>query len=162
VRSGGVKILDVELDRSAGEPRLKLLVDRIPGVEELTYQKIPVPGYGFLYVAEKDGYVSFFIWSGRGNDGGFYGDEWVVKVRDEEGVHEELVRGPWSSRAGVVNRFWDRQCMEVTMAEPPNYYEISAAITIEKAEEAIRLKPGLRLLKVVLEDGEIRYVVEGV
>jgi hypothetical protein len=160
-----MKIIDVGVEwfgNLLNEPRLKLLVDTLPKPEDFIYEKIPL-GNMLLYIAEKDGYVSFFVWSGKGNDGGFGGYEWAIKVRDEQGIHEEVVRGPWSSRSGVVNRVWEKQCVEVLITNNPgdwrrerHYY--AGYITVEKAKEAMKLAPWLKLLKVVDSRGEIRYI----
>jgi len=160
-----MKILDAKVDWFEGylnEPQLMLLVDNIPDVKEMVYEKIPYMGQ-YLYVAEKDGFVNFFIWSGKGNDGGYGGAELTVKVKDDKGVHEELVRGPWSSRSGIVNQVWRNQCMEVAITDDQQVWVyggtlIAGAVTIEKAKEAMKIKPWLRLLKVVDDEGEVRYV----
>jgi len=159
-----MKILNARIEWFIGyanEPQLEVLVDKIPEPSELVYEKIPFKRW-FLYVAEKEGYVSFFVWSGKGNDGGYGGAEWTVKVRDGETVREELVRGPWSSRSGIINQVWKPQCMEVAITDEPDDFEkgysfTAAALTLEKAKEAIRIT-GANLLKIVEKEGEIRYV----
>ena len=155
-----MKILRAKIDwimSACNDPRLQILVDKIPDRKDLTYTCRRGRGIN-LYFAEKDGYVSFFAWSGHGNDGGYGGSEWDIKV----GRKIVRVKGPWSSRPGVMNQYFT-QCMEAAMTNDPETYEkgytfMAGSITIEKAKEALALMQGMALLKVVDDDKEIHYV----
>ncbi len=84
-----MRILDARRHISAdGEPRLTVLVDRIPGLQELTYQVIDLggvrplpPPLPLLYVGgHPDGYVTALV--DLGDRRGFYGQTLRLPMRD--------------------------------------------------------------------------------
>ena len=101
-----MRVIEARYDQR-GE--LELLVDQIPTLETLRFQKLRIednpsePGY--LYVAEQDGYVDLFFqhdpdhgWYGQGYDG----RQFTIFL--EDGTAETLV-GPWSSNTQLVNHY---------------------------------------------------------
>jgi hypothetical protein len=93
-----MKLLDAQVDwrEDVGNaPRLEVLADEIPDRYELRFEH-----ENNIWCAIEDGYVEYFAWSGNGNDGGYTGDHYTIRMRDGE---EVTLKGPWSSRAGCVN-----------------------------------------------------------
>lgn len=95
------------------DPNLIVEVDKIPAHEELRYKAIRVRDEGTLYYAEKDGYVNFMFHDPRREQG--YGGR-VFEITLENG-EKRAIKGPWSSRAGVVNALGLGPCMEVSICE---------------------------------------------
>ncbi|MDL0123434.1 hypothetical protein [Halobacterium salinarum] len=94
-----MKIVDAQLDWRedvGNDPRLEVIVDETPDRSALRFEH-----ENGLWTAIDDGYVEYFAWSGDGNDGGFSGRSFEVTTVDGEQV---TLRGPWSSRAGCVNK----------------------------------------------------------
>jgi len=144
------------------DARLQILVDRIPQREELIYRKS-----GSHYLAVLDGYASYYYWRGPDNTNGFYGAEFPIKLQEGEDVNEVILKGPWSSRAGAVNRSFKEQIVQVSMTEQPTSFDkgstfMSGAITLAKAVEASEMIYAY----MVVEDenldgnpGDLTYIV---
>lgn len=73
-----------------------LLVDREASLDEHRFQH-----QDGLWWSEKDGLVVFFFWTGPGNEGGFGGEDFNITMVDGTLV---TLRGPWSSRPGLMNK----------------------------------------------------------
>jgi hypothetical protein len=89
-----------------------------------------------LWYAEHEptGYVQFFAWDG-GQQNGFNGRHYDIETVDGE---EVTLKGPWSSRAGVMNLAGFGPCMKALYRTHPDQLGgRSGAITVEAAEEAI-------------------------
>ena len=111
-----MKLLKAKVDwmeKFGNDPRLKVLVDKVPNKEDLRYSY-----KNGLYYAELDGYVSFFSYRGPGN--GFGGNVFDIVMTDGRNV--SLV-GPWSSRAAVANSVGFGPCLDVSITENPDSYE---------------------------------------
>lgn len=151
-------------DGYCNNPELQVLVDKIPELKDLDYKVIRRKDCGTgmnLYLAEKEGYVNFMAWSGKGNDNGCCGMEWQIIVNGKP----VLVRGPWSSRSGVMNMFFKTQCMEVAITDNAESFEkgytfIAGALTVEKVLKEVLpfLHHSVMLLRIVDKEGEITYV----
>ena len=81
-------------------PSLQILVDRIPPIAEMRYQFVRRgPETHGLYWAEKDGFVSFFVYYGPGR--GFGGCEFTLVTDNGATV---VLKGPWSGNCANANR----------------------------------------------------------
>jgi hypothetical protein len=156
-----MKILKAKLDfmeKFCNPPKLQVLVDSLPDTDHMIYKKNSKYG---LYFAEKDGFVNFFSYTTAGN--GYGGRHFALQVEQEDGsIKEEILKGPWSSRASVMNRFFDTQSMEVSIIDNPEAFErgytfYAGAITLDFAKEAIDKVQGGAIIKRVESDGEIYY-----
>lgn len=137
----------------ANGPRIQVLVDKIPKREELNFMR-----KGNLYLAIKEGYAQYFSWSGTKNDGGFYGAIWHVIV---EGKPTDVL-GPWSARAGFINRHFETQIIDVQMTDDPVHFEkdqfVLGGITLELVKEGLEwCSEAPLLVKIEEENGDIIY-----
>lgn len=112
----------------ANRPRIELLVDRIPRLEELRYRY----NHGLWY-GELDGYVSFFSWTGPSNEGGYGGRAFKLKTVDGDDV---TLLGPWSSNSMDMNRVGFGPCLEASVIEEPAGFErgytfMAGAVTLD-------------------------------
>lgn len=153
-----MKILDAQVDWRedvGNDPRLEVLVDEIPDRSELRFEH-----EDGLWCGISDGYVSYFAWSGDGNDGGFSGRCFEITTTDGEQV---TLRGPWSSRAGCVNQRRFGPVVDVRLATDPavlerGYTFRSGTLTLSAAKQAIDLTDeDAHLERVVKFDGEEPY-----
>lgn len=122
---------------------LVILVDEFPQGEYL-YNTKDVNN-SRLYFSEQDGSVRFYTASLNPDgtpkdDEGFGGREF--KLRHMLG-HDMIIRGPWSSRSGVMNQHF-RKSMEVSMTDDPKAYErgytlYGGKVTVEFAMDSIKL-----------------------
>lgn len=118
----------------ANDPVLQIVVDRIPNAEEFRYDH-----KDGLWFAEKEGYVRFFSWNGPGNEEGYGNRCFPIKTKDGE---EVVLRGPWSSRSGVMNKYFNPQSLDVSVKTEDSPYETlwySGHVTLLFALEAIKL-----------------------
>ena len=145
-----MKVLKARIDwhfRYANNPSLEILVDKIPPKEDLIYEKRG-DAWG-LYMAILDGYARYYAWNGPGNDGGFYGSEFPIMTT----TGPVTLKGPWSSRAGVMNRYFEHVVDALITDNPEHWgkgYFTSGAVTLEVAREAIAMIPDVAL--VLIED----------
>ena len=147
-------------------PDLQVLVDKIPKFESLVYKR-KQHGREWLFLAEKEGYVSFYYWSGKGNDGGYGGMKIPIKVLINRKVRRVTLKGPWSSRCSTMNLAGFPHSMEVSITDKPQVLEDgytfrAGAITIPKVQEAIKLlSERVELIKTISDKvwtlGEISY-----
>lgn len=132
-----MRILDAQVDwreEVANDPRLEVLIDEIPDRSELRFEH-----EDGLWVAIDNGYVEYFAWSGDGNDGGYSGRSFEIATVDGEQV---TLRGPWSSRAGCVNKRSFGPVVDVRLATNPSVLEKgytfkSGTLTLSAAKQAI-------------------------
>jgi len=147
------KILAAAVKRWKGfsnKPELYILVENIP--QTWLYEK-----RGGIYYAESEGKVSFYFYEKPGS--GYGGSHIHVKMKD--GTEETLI-GPWSSRAGVANKFFPH-CVEVIYTtDARDFKELRCgtccALTLEMAQEAAKLA-GVTLVKTD-EGGETVYRIQ--
>ena len=154
-----MKVLDVSLwlygKDCLNSHDLQILVDKIPEDNELRFHR-----KDGLYYAEKDGYVKYFYWSGKGNDGGFYGREFEITMKDGSKV---ILKGPWSSRCSVMNKYF-KNCIEVSITDDPEAFKrgytfMAGAITVELAREVLeKFLPEWTIVRVE-KWGEIEYKI---
>ena len=136
---------------------LQILVDYIPKTEEMRFEHKKG-----CYFAENRGYVKFYYWSGKGNDGGFYGKEFDIIMKDGKKV---TLKGAWSSRSGVMNTLFRPHCIEVGIIDNQKWFErghafYSGAITIDLAKRALeQFLPDWTIVKEIKYDNEIYYKV---
>lgn len=156
-----MKILNARVDWMEGfanDPRLEVLVDELPEWGDMRFRE-----RSGLYYAELEGFVNFMYYGGNGeNTGGYGGRHFDLKMTN--GMTETL-RGPWSSRAGCVNRAGFPHCIEVSITDEPDVWErgytfMAGALTVEKAHECLEYLDGVYLRKEERWDGEIYYVPE--
>jgi len=147
-----MKVLKAKVENN----ELRILVDRIPSLSELVFEK-KYP----LYFAEKEGYVAFFSYRNPGN--GYGGRTFNINIRQKNGntTKEELI-GPWSSRTGVMNKVGFIPSMSVAITDDENTFNRSYTfhtgyITVQLAKDC--LPKGYVLKKKINEDGEIIYKV---
>jgi hypothetical protein len=134
-----MKILDCQVDWRedvGNDPRLEVLVDEIPDRSELRFEH-----EDGIWCGIKNGFASYFAWSGDGNDGGFSGRCFEITTTDGEQV---TLKGPWSSRAGCVNQRSFGPVVDVRLATDPavlerGYTFRSASLTLSAAKQAIDL-----------------------
>ncbi|GAB3328310.1 hypothetical protein [Haloplanus salinarum] len=134
-----MKLLDAQVDWRedvGNDPRLEVLVDEIPDRSGLRFEHEDV-----LWVAIDNGYVEYFSWSGDGNDGGYSGRSFEITTVDGEQV---TLKGPWSSRAGCVNKRSFGPVVDVRMATDPDVLERgytfrTGTLTLSAVKQAIDL-----------------------
>ncbi|NHX35101.1 MULTISPECIES: hypothetical protein [Halolamina] len=134
-----MNILDAQIDWRedvGNDPRLEVLVDETPERSELRFEH-----EDSLWTAIDNGYVEYFAWSGDGNDGGFSGRSFEITTVDGEQV---TLEGPWSSRAGCVNKRRFGPVVDVRMATDPSVLEKgytfrTGTLTLSAAKQAIDL-----------------------
>ncbi|MDZ5810369.1 hypothetical protein U4E84_03245 [Halorubrum sp. AD140] len=118
------------------DPRLQVVVDDIPSRDELRFEH-----EDSIYCGIKDGFASYYAWSGDGNDGGFSGRCFEITTIDDEQV---TLKGPWSSRAGCVNQRSFGPVVDVRIATDSSALERgytfrTGSLTLEAAKQAIDL-----------------------
>jgi hypothetical protein len=134
-----MNILDAKVDWRedvGNDPRLEVLVDDTPDRSELRFDH-----EDGLWTAVENGYVEYFAWSGDGNDGGYSGRLFEITTVDDEQV---TLRGPWSSRAGCVNKRSLGPVIDVRLTTDPSvldkgYTFQTATLTLSAAKQAIGL-----------------------
>lgn len=163
MRMSKVEILNAELwvygKNFSNRHKLLLRVNREP--KDFIFER-----RGNFYRGwDESGFYRFFYWDEKqGNNGGFYGQEFRIRMLDGE---EIFLRGPWSSRAGVINQYFLPHIIEVTLFIEPLTIEPGYstgiggyAIDVTKARELLeKFLPAWRLKKVVDDDGEITYII---
>lgn len=111
-------------------PTLEVLVDNIPDNDSLVYEQ-----KGNSYFAEKDGYISFFHYSGPGE--GYGGRKFTINTKD--GFKD--LYGPWSSNSVAMEQAGFPKTINVSLTDDPKAYEkgytfYAAHLTFEKFVEA--------------------------
>jgi len=127
-----MKLLGAEVEWHIGyanEPELILHVDSLPEPGEFGFEQ-----RGPLYYAEKDGCVRFYAYNGPGQ--GFGGREFSIRMENGE---ERVLKGPWSSRAGCMNRAGFGPCVDVHFVIKSNGWRTYGSVTLDVAQEAAKL-----------------------
>lgn len=155
-----MKILNARVRWNTGlanDPRLEVLVDKMPPMADLRYEQ-----KDGCYFAQKEGFVSFFYYTGPGE--GFGGSTFKIKLAD--GTDKDLI-GPWSSRSGVMNRHFP-QSLEVSITEDAGSFArgwtlFASALLVDTAKEALeKFVPEATIIKEeprMCGDPDICYVV---
>ena len=118
------------------DPRLQVVVDEIPSRDEMRFEH-----EDRIWLGTKNGFASYFAWSGDGNDGGYSGRCYDITMRDGT---EVTLKGPWSSRAGCVNQRSFGPVVDVRITTDPSALERgytfrTGSLTLEAAKQAIDL-----------------------
>jgi len=119
------------------DPKLRVLVDEIPSRSELRFERHD----DGLWYAEKDGYVEYFAWNGPDNEGGFAGQCYEITTVDGDNI---TLKGPWSSRAGALNKRGFGPCIDVSLTTRPEVFERgftfqAGSLSLEAAKQAVDL-----------------------
>ena len=128
-----MKILAVDIDwheGAANSPVLNITVDKTP---TLKYIKVPLTRFQTLYFGQQDGYVHYLL-ADEKDKKGFGGVIFNLTLVDGTGV---TLKGPWSSRASVVNKMGLGPCVDVHINEKGRKLRFSGAVTLEFARAAI-------------------------
>ena len=120
-------------DNFDNSPQIKVLVDELP--KRHVYKKIPKPG-GALYYSDTGGIVRFYSYT-EGDQKGYGGA--VFELELEDGTVDKI-KGPWSSRAGAMNRYFPL-CLNATMTDDPEVMRrghtfYAGAISFDLAKQA--------------------------
>lgn len=146
-----MEIIDAQIDWRedvGNDPRLEVLVDETPDRTDLRFEH-----EDGLWVAIDNGYVEYFAWSGEGNDGGYSGRSFEIITVDGD---EVTLEGPWSSRAGCVNKRHFGPVVDVRLATESavlerGYTFQTGTLTLSAAKQAIDL---------VNEDAHLEQVIK--
>lgn len=153
-----LKVTDATVNWYVGcvnDPQLRLT---IPGAiaamndENLRYER-----KGSLYYAENGGMVSFFYYSRP--DEGFGGRHFPIVLKDGT---EKILKGPWSSRAGVMNAAGFGPCVDVSFYDPDNTFPeltYGGAISLDLAQEGAKIA-GVTLVYKEHRDDVIYEIAE--
>ena len=137
-------------EKYANSARLEIGVDSIPDSNRLRYEQ-----KGVLYFAELEGYVSFYSYTAPGD--GYAGRAFPITMKDGT---EKTLKGPWSSRAGVMSPVF-RPVLDVVLQPEDNPYpniRYGGHVALEFALEAIKLCEESIELVVEWEYGEYIFV----
>lgn len=146
-----MKILDAQVDWRedvGNDPRLEVLVDKIPDRSDLRFEH-----EDGIWCAIDNGYVEYFAWSGEGNDGGYSGRCFEITTVEGEQV---TLRGPWSSRAGCVNKRSFGPVVDVRLTDNPETLERgytfkSGTLSLLATKQAIDLTDEVAHLERVIK-----------
>lgn len=109
-----MKVLQATIDWMLdwdNDPHLKVLVDKIP--DKVIYHQYDLDSGAAFYVGENDGWVSYFYHNPM-NQTGFGGRNFTLTLDTGE---VKVIKGPWSSRAGVANHYLKIPCVDVTITD---------------------------------------------
>jgi len=128
----------------ADHARLQVLVPRIPELSEFRFEQ----RHGIWY-AEKNGIAEHFYWHGPENEHGFGGQHFNIRTTTGE---EIILRGPWSTRAGVVNAEGFGPCVDVSLTDDPDVFSrrytfTAGSITLDFAEVVCRIIGNVRVVR---------------
>lgn len=159
-----MRILDMGINWNYGlgnDPILCLQVDRIFDRTEFTYGHKNGLWYGI-----RESQVSFFSWKGPDNEGGYYREEFNIQTEAGKTV---TLKGPWSSRSGVMNNVFDEPCIEVMLTVDPVTFAngnafptgvfYSGAITVKRATICL-LGLGAHLIRICLPNEKFYRIVD--
>ncbi len=149
-------------DHYDNAPQLVIAVDELPGNEAYSYASKPLTGGRTLYRAEHDGFVRFYLHNPNDEHG--YGER-SFKLRSHHG-EEFTIKGPWSSRSGVVNQHFSPHCTEVMYALDPDHLKVcpprgigiySGVATLDVAIEATAITGNWLVRIVDRSSAEVSY-----
>lgn len=134
-----MKVIDATVDWKedvGNNPRLQVLVDEIPPMESMVFESAKNDQ---IWYAEKGGYVRFFSGHPDKDGSGYGGRSYTLNTQGGQVV----LNGPYSSRAGVMNKEGFGPCVDVSITSDPSvlkkgYTFSSGSITLDKAKEAIK------------------------
>lgn len=120
-------------------------------------------GGSTLYYSDPgDGLVNFYCHT-PGNEEGFAGRSFKLLIEEDGETIERTIKGPWSSRPGIMNKYFGAHCVDLTVSVG-EYTHYSAACTLSLAKVIIDLFNGgnppedwIQLVCILEESGEIYY-----
>ena len=135
------KILYIQVDwrdHVQNDAELRVLLDRVAKREEFTFTK-----KGAFYYAELGDEVMFLAHTKETpeeNEGGFGGS--IFELSMDDGTRINLA-GPWSSRAGVMNKEGFGPCLDVSLTDDPKVMKdghtfCAGHITLRSIQQWIR------------------------
>jgi hypothetical protein len=138
-------------DAHDGNPQLALLLAELPEESAFVYTpRMAVPTRtATLWYAEHRGVVRFF--AATDNHRGYGGRPFTIRTA---GGHSATLRGPWSSRAGVMMRAGFGPCLDVVYTADRKAFDrgftfTAGAVTLELAERAVAQHcPGVALRSI--------------
>lgn len=145
-------------DKFDNSPQLIIQVEQLHEDEEFRYASKPLIGGSTLYRAGHDGFVRFYLHNPH-DEQGFGG-----RVFKLEGHYGETfkIKGPWSTRSGVINQHFMPHCTEaiLTTSDLNDRALVSAyssAVTLKVAIEAIKMTGNWFVRIVSGPNGETTY-----
>ena len=149
-----MKILQAKVQWFQGygnNPVMQVLVDKIPNRKDLRYKQ-----KGGLYYAELEGFVHFLYKKGQHQEKGFGGYAWPITLSSGE---KKILKGPWSSRAGVANQLGFGPCADVSITDSPTAFKrgytfIAGSITLNKLVDATRLAQCYLVKKYIINNSQ--------
>lgn len=131
----------------ANMPRLVLLVDRIPELQEFTFQAYEVDPEDArtLYLGRHGKWRVFFIHN-PDNERGYAGRMFTFKM--EHGTVVK-VKGPWSGTAGLVNKVTEERIVSVHVTDDRLRFETDKTL---KGDRAVHLDWARAALENCCED----------
>jgi hypothetical protein len=136
----------------ANDPKLKITVDKWPEDEDFEFKVLNREGSDLYWAQHSSGAVRFYCHN-RSNEHGYAGS--VFELKMDDGTTRKI-RGPWSSRSGVMNNYFPHS-VEVHVHEKSTGYNLACHMTIELAYE-VAADAGVQLLKEYRR-GDIVYNV---
>ena len=152
-----MKVLEAKVnwhEQFDNAPSLEILVDKLVDQSKLIYRQ-----KNNLYYAEREGYVSFF-YNVINDNKGYAGREFKLKM--EDGIDAVTLKGPYSSRSGIVNSLGFGPCLEVAIVDDLKSFErgytfYAGAVTLDVGHIASSLA-GVELVEVCY-NCEITYKI---
>jgi len=143
-----MNILSAEVNWWEGclnRPTLTITVDRMPKRNEVSHKCIDDGSAGSIYYGELDGFVSFLLHD-PGNESGYSGRSFDLRMENNS---IRTIKGPWSSRAGVMNRLGLGPCVNVTIRDSsyPGSCLFAGAVTLEVAQQAAEMAGARMVLR---------------
>jgi len=154
-------LLNARIDLQAPHPtahaRMRLLVSRIPELNEFSFEQ-----RNDIWYAEKHGIAKHFYWRGPENARGFGGQHFNIQTTDGKMV---VLKGPWSTRAGAVNAEGFGPCVDVSLTDDPSVFTgrgtfIAGTVTLAFAELACEIIGNTKMIKTI-DGSDIDYEATG-
>ena len=141
--------------RWGNDPYIILHVDSEVPFEQFRFKERQLDGGTFYWAHDAVSGQVWYLLHHPGNETGFGGSEWDLVMEDGS---RRTVKGPWSSRAGVANRWFEPHCVDVTLATQEGF-RLGRAIRVDLVQQALHaLHPKLDLIRTVdPEYDEVRY-----
>lgn len=152
-----MNIIKSEINWNLGLGNLPdLVIHTDSNIPDFIYESKEISG-GTLYFAEKDGFVSFLAENSK-NRRGFAGRNFSLQMQSGE---IRQVKGPWSSRPGVINNFFPHSVSCQIFKEGYTVYNKEgfyiAAVSLTTAQEAIKTIPNAELRFIDQNKNKIKY-----
>jgi len=149
-----MKILGIDIDWMLGygnDPRIMVKVDKLPDLNNLIYEQ-----KGNLYFSHTiDGYVNFYAVNAL-RETGYGGRSFTLNMANGT---TKVLKGPWSSRAGVMNNAGFEPCVDVSYVEEITEACYGGSISKNVLSKAMLDFCPLYSLEIDLNDAEHRYIV---